>query len=183
MTPNTLRIALGAALALLVLAIVWIAAATVGSNRSITNLGDDQFSDVRAASVIADVAEGGPVFYRDLTGGERDIWITHIGDDPANGFIVLSAVAPSGCLVQWDRQTADFFDICDETVRFPPNGEGLAQYPVELDDGKLIIDLNFESRQPDESSDSFEWSPTEQEGLLTNLGKANRYLGLVARSA
>jgi len=128
------------------IAVVWVAAATVGSDRSATNLGDERFEDVRAAQVVENVADGGPVFYRDLTGGDRDIWITHIGDDPSTGFVVLSAVAPSGCLVQWDAAAADFYDICDDMIRYPADGAGLGEFPFELVDGKLVIDLNFDSR-------------------------------------
>jgi len=131
---------------LVAVALVWIAAATVGSNRSVANLGDDRFEDVRAAQVVDNVAAGGPVFYRDLAGGDRHIWITHIGADPTTGFVVLSAVAPSGCLVQWDAVAVDFYDICDDSIRFPASGAGLAEFPFELVDGKLIIDLNFDSR-------------------------------------
>jgi len=146
MSTNTRRLLFGAGTTVVAIAVVWIAAATVGTNRSATNLGDERFEDVRAAQVVENVADGGPVFYRDLTGGDRDIWITHIGDDPSTGFVVLSAVAPSGCLVQWDATAADFYDICDDTIRYPADGAGLGEFPFELVDGKLVIDLNFDSR-------------------------------------
>jgi hypothetical protein len=146
MSANGRRLFLGGVTVVLVVVIVWLAAATVASNRSTTNLGDDRFEDVRAERVISDVEVGGPVFYPDLTDGRRDIWITHLGEDPLAGFLVLSARAPSECLVQWDRDAGDFYDICDETARFPADGGDLARYPVEISDGKLIIDLNFATR-------------------------------------
>jgi len=146
MTTNTRRLLLGFVVVAIFIGVVWVAAATVGSDRSTTNLGDERFEDVRASQVVKNVAEGGPTFYRDLTGGDRDIWITHIGNDPSTGFVVLSAVAPSGCLVQWDAASGDFYDICDETLRFPADGAGLDKFPFDLVDDRLVIDLNFESR-------------------------------------
>lgn len=147
MSANARRLLLGALGAVVVVALVWLVAATVGSDRTTTRLGDDRFEDVRADRVVAAVDEGGPIFYPDLAGGTRDIWITHVGDDPLRGFLVLSARAPdSGCLVQWDADAGDFYDVCDESVRFPAEGTGLATFPVELDDGRLVIDLNFAAR-------------------------------------
>ncbi len=146
MSPNARRLVLGAITTVIALVLVWLVAATIGSDRTTTRLGDDRFEDVRAARVVADVDDGGPVFFPDLTDGMRDIWITHLGDDPLRGFVVLSARAPSACLVQWDADAGDFYDICDPTVRFPADGAGLETYPVELLDGKLVVDLNFEVR-------------------------------------
>lgn len=149
MSNNARRLLLGALVTVIAVAMVWLVAATIGSDRATTRLGDDRFEDVRAARVIDDVAAGGPVFYPDLTDGERDIWITHVGDDPLSGFLVLSARAPqSNCLVQWDAASNDFYDVCDDAVRFPADGAGLQTYPVEIEDGKLLIDLNFDARQP-----------------------------------
>ena len=146
MSNNARRLLLGTATVVVVIIGLVIIAATVGSDRTVTNLGDEVFGDIRAERVVRDVAEGGPVFYPDLTDGRRDIWVTHVGDDPSTGFLVLLARAPSGCLIQWDPAAGDFYDICDETVRFAADGTGLEQYPYEIDDGKLIIDLNFADR-------------------------------------
>jgi len=147
MSNNARRLTLGVGTVVVVVSLVWLTAATIGSDRATTNLGDARFEDVRADRVVSDVADGGPVFYPDLTDGRRDIWITHVGEDPLRGFIVLSARAPSGCLVQWEPASTEFFDICDESIRFPSDGGDLERYPVEVEDGKLIIDLNFAVRE------------------------------------
>lgn len=146
MSNNARRLTLGVITVVVVVALVWLTAATIGSDRATTNLGDARFEDVRADRVIEDVAAGGPVFYPDLTDGRRDIWVTHEGDDALTGFLVLSARAPSGCLVQWEPESSEFYDICDESIRFPADGAGLERYPVEVEDGKLIVDLNFATR-------------------------------------
>ncbi|MDG2262261.1 MAG: hypothetical protein P8N50_07965 [Actinomycetota bacterium] len=146
MSNNSRRLTVGAVAVLVVVSLVWLTAATIGSDRGTANLGDTRFADVRSDLVVSAVAEGGPVFYPDLTDGRRDIWITHTGDDALRGFVVLSARAPSGCLVQWEPTSTEFFDICDETIRFPADGGDLDRYPVDVEDGRLIIDLNFAGR-------------------------------------
>ncbi len=59
----------------------------------------------------------------------------------------FSARAPqTGCPVEWSPATSLFVDICDDTTTFAPNGDGLEQYPVVLENTKLLIDINYADR-------------------------------------
>jgi hypothetical protein len=138
---------LAAGVVVAVLVIGFILSATVLRSRDATDLGDDFFRNIRASDILVSVGAGGPVFFADLTDGKRDIYVTHLGDDPVEGFVAFSARHPdTGCLVQWEPADDQFVDICDDTNVIGPDGAGLDQYPVELINGFLQIDINFADR-------------------------------------
>jgi hypothetical protein len=121
------------------------------------NLGDDVFSDIRADEELArDIAERGPLLISDVAGGDRDVFVQHVGDDPEKGWLVFAArPADAGrdCTLAWDGEQEQFDDPCSDRT-FPADGEGLKQYPVERDeDDFLVVDLNFEDR-PEETTTS-----------------------------
>ncbi|MEM7324450.1 MAG: hypothetical protein AAF531_15280 [Actinomycetota bacterium] len=98
-----------------------------------------------SAEDMAEVVEERPFFLPDASGGERGIWLQHLGDDPTEGWVAVAIRAPdadAGCFVEWQPDADGFVDLCDGTV-YPPDGEGLRQYPVSVDpDGDLTINLN-----------------------------------------
>ncbi len=145
MSDTSKRVVAGIAAVLVTIGALYLVAAGPASDRATTQLGDDVFGDLEAASVAADVAQGGPLFFADLTGGSRDIWVTHDGGPDTSGFDALSAIDPSGCPVDWDPDRAEFVSTCDGTG-YGPDGAGLTHYPVTVSDGKLVIDLNFDQR-------------------------------------
>ena len=111
-------------------------------------LGSDTF-DVGFASVqAAAIAADGPVLYSDVAGGQRDIYLQHLGDDDISGWVAFDARRPGSgreCTVRWDGQAHTFTDPCtDET--YPADGTGLTPVLVEVrgEDGaeRLVIDLN-----------------------------------------
>ena len=120
-------------------------------------LGDEQFSGQRADRLAAEIEDGGPILYPDTAGGDRDIVVQHLGDDPEAGWIALAARpagTPPECSIQSRDRNRPFrlldpegevSDACDGR-EFPPDGEGLDQYPVTVRDGRLDIDLNAEDR-------------------------------------
>jgi len=124
----------------LVLAVVVVSVLPIFRDRATSNLGDDVY-DISASTVRA----SSPLLLNDLAGGERALWVTHVGDDEMTGYHAFAAVAPDGCLVTLDRDTLDLVDSCDGTI-VPPDGAGREQYPVTYDDGRLLIDLNFADR-------------------------------------
>lgn len=145
---------LGAVVVVATMLALAVVAFTFGRDRSATSLGDDTFEDISAARILTSVDEGGPVFFPDLTDGDRDIYVTHLGDDPLSGFLAFSArSAESGCLVEWRQAAGQFVDTCDESATFDSSGTGLEQYPVELSEGKLSIDINYSDRTGDPSDD------------------------------
>jgi hypothetical protein len=156
MTNNTRRLLLGALTIVVVLGGMLLIALGPASDRDTTNLGSDQFDSLRPAKVARDAAEG-PIFFPDPLQQGRDIYIAHEGDDPTTGFIAFSAVnADTDCLLQFDRDIGDLVDTCDDS-RHPADGTDQLQYPIEVRDDRLVIDLNFQERETDpESSDQEE---------------------------
>jgi len=102
---------------------------------------------------VAELAEGidtsGPLLLSDTSGGDRDLIVTHTGDDLETGWHAFAArqpAAPRDCFVVWSADERTLVDNCDGTV-YPETGEGLPQYPVAVDgDGILSIDLNSAPR-------------------------------------
>ena len=122
-------------------------------------LGSDTFSEQDADDAAEKVAVDGPILYADTAGGDRDIVLQHLGDDPGEGWIALAARPPGvprECTIQSRDRDEPFrlldadgevTDACDGR-EFPPDGEGLPSYPVRVgEDGKLDVDLNAAARE------------------------------------
>ena len=129
------------AIGILVL-MLWLAG---GEQRLEVRLGDRDFRGIDAVDLSAVIAEDGPVPFPDLVGGDRPIWVTHGGADPASGwyaFLARVAGRAADCLVQWDAAGSVFFDACDPATTFPPDGTGLEQLTWQVLDGELRISIN-----------------------------------------
>jgi hypothetical protein len=126
-------------------------------------LGDETFQGQDAERAAEQIDEGGPILYADAAGGDRDIILQHVGDDPDAGWLAFAARpggVPRACSAQWDAgpsgDPADgVFRLLDEQGdetrdcdgrEFPATGEGLPQYPVTVRDGRLDVDLNAADR-------------------------------------
>lgn len=107
-------------------------------------LGDETF-DVNAAFLAREVAAQGPVLFQDLAGGDRDIYVQHLGDDPKAGWLAFKATAPGAaraCTLSWDRAAAVFRDLrCASGATFPADGAGLDQYGTSVQGNKLVVDF------------------------------------------
>jgi hypothetical protein len=130
------------------------------SGRIEVNLGDEVFQNIRAdAEAAEEIAENGPYLLSDVSGGSRDVWVQHVGDDPATGWLVFDARpldADRSCTLEWvaDDQRFAFADPerCGDDT-FPADGEGLKQYPVEIDEDEVLsVDLNFDERPQETTS-------------------------------
>jgi len=117
---------------------------TDADNLTLGQTPDPIFRAGNVDRLAADVAKLGPLLLPDLAGGDRDIYLNHVGDDADAGwfaFAVRPASASRDCHVEWDPATASFVDNCTDTV-YPPTGEGLPSLAVSIDaDGDLTIDL------------------------------------------
>ena len=132
--------ALGVAVAI-GLAVATLAAANSGDVE--VRIGADEFGAGDAEARAASVASGGPILFSDVSGGERDIILQHLGDDPAEGWLAFDAQAAGAsrdCFLEWDADEQQFFDACDGTP-YPADGTGLTHYEVEVVDGELVISL------------------------------------------
>jgi hypothetical protein len=112
-------------------------------------LGDDYFNAGDAQAISRDIAERGPVLFSDVAGGSRDIIVNHLGDDPEQGWVAFEARRPGDdrdCYASWNATTGLFGYSCDPSVTFPPDGEGLTQLPVDVSNGRIVIDINAARR-------------------------------------
>jgi hypothetical protein len=116
-----------------------VVALTVGRDRDTSNLGEDVF-EVRAATVRRQT----PLLVNDPLGGDRAIWITHVGTDDETGYHAFAAI-DGDCVIALDRDTLELRNECTGEV-VPPTGDGLPQYPVTVDGNDLQIDVNFAER-------------------------------------
>ena len=115
------------------------------------NIGDEVFAPGNIDRLSADIeAQSTPRLFSDPSGGDRDIWLQHIGDQPESGwyaFAVRPADAPRDCFVQWQVEDQEFTYNCDDRT-FPADGTGLFQYPVSIAaNGEITIDLNAADRE------------------------------------
>jgi hypothetical protein len=133
--------------------VVWLA----GQSGDVEiQLGDRDFRDINAAGLAEEVAAGGPILWSDVAGGERDIILNHLGDDPQRGWHAFDA-RPTGetrdCNFEWD-DSIDLFVLLPDTddavcsngtATATGEGDGVTIYPVDVVDGGLRVDINFES--------------------------------------
>jgi hypothetical protein len=131
-------------LAVLAAIVIGVVAIELGTRSNTLILGDQDFGSSNADNMAEEIAENGPILWPDIASGTRDIWLQHIGDDPATGWTAFDARPPGtarDCAVQWSAATRDFTDPCDGSV-YPETGEGLPTIPVYIDGRSLIIDIN-----------------------------------------
>lgn len=111
-------------------------------------LGEPVFTVGNVDELSRLVAENEPLLLPDASGGDRDIIVNHVADEPDEGWVAFAArslTAPRDCFVQWQADEDMFVDSCDGT-QYPPDGSGLQQFGTSIDgDGTLRINLNVTS--------------------------------------
>jgi hypothetical protein len=136
-----------AAVAIVLIGVVAVFVAMAASRGDVDiKLGDERFnagSTKRQAGAIED-GGGLPLLYQDLVGNDRHLFVQHRGDEQDEGWIAFGAFDPDdpSCLVLIDREDKVLVNECDESVTYPLDGEGLKQYPVAVEDGEILIDVN-----------------------------------------
>lgn len=132
----------------------------VSNNRNVqVRLGDEKFYAGRVSRIAPEIIDRGPVLYSDVAGGDRDIYLNHLSDDPQTGWVAFDArpaAAPRSCTLLW-LAGAQHFELFRVTASlgvgelpterctaetWPADGAGLASYPVEIVNGSISIDLN-----------------------------------------
>lgn len=110
------------------------------------HLGDDRFNAGQVENIARsiDKGDGLPFLFQDLAGGDRNIFVQHLGDDPQTGWSAFGAFVPENpeCRVDIDRDQRLLVDACDPSMTYPPGGQGLRPYPVTVEDGRLYVDIN-----------------------------------------
>lgn len=124
--------------------------ATLASRGDVdVRLGDDRFSAGDARDILDDIEEReAPLGFNDVARFQRPIWVDNAGDDPTLGWIAVGAFEPDdpSCLVQWNADADRYVSECDESVTFPRSGAGLRQFPTEVVDGRLFVNLQDTDR-------------------------------------
>jgi len=123
---------------------VWAIPSLTEENKVEIQIGDDVF-DAGPASQRADsIDRDGPVLFSDVASGQRDIYLQHVGTDPAVGWLAFDArraEVDRSCTLQWQADSSSFTDPCDG----PPVdevGNGLRHYAVTVNtDGQVEVDL------------------------------------------
>lgn len=151
--------------------VVW---AAQSSDTVTIQLGDTSFDAGFIGRQSDEIAEGGPILYADAgSRGERDIYVQHIGDDPAVGWLAFEArrgIDPRDCSAVWDPDRRTFTLVsstdyeCDD-VTFNELGCGLERLPVAVLDEKVVVFLNETQEEVDErlaadAADTDEAPPT-----------------------
>jgi hypothetical protein len=130
-----------------VIGLVVLGGLAVLSSRGTVKLqGDPVFDAGRTDSQAPAIERDGPILLGDVAGGDRDVYLQHLGDDEDRGWLAFDTRAPGAsrdCAVRWVAEDEAFEDPCSGR-RYPPDGEGLRQYPVGVDDGRLEVDLRRE---------------------------------------
>lgn len=137
-------LALGAVLAAVLVGVLVVQ--TAPSDPAQVRLGDDEFNagytEVLARAI--DDGDGRPLIFNDVSGGDRDIYVQHLGDVDDEGWSAFETRVPGreDCFAEWNADDERFVATCDDGLTFPADGEGLTAYPTTVNaDGRLIIDL------------------------------------------
>ena len=123
--------------------VVLVGLAVLASRGDVELQGSPVFDAGRIDSQAPAIARDGPIPFADVAGGNRDIFLQHLGTDEEGGWLAFdarAAGAPRECVVRWVADEEVFVAPCSGE-RYPPDGEGLRQYPVDVRDGRLTVDL------------------------------------------
>lgn len=152
-----------------VLALFVVAIPSLTEEGKVTvRLGDDRFPAGPAEARAASIERDGPILFSDVASGQRDIFVQHLGDDPLEGWLAFDARRPGqgrACTLVWVPGEAVFVDPCDDVV-VPADGEGLPQYPAEVVDGGVVVDLNAAQREEQERERDEAEEPTTTTSIL-----------------
>jgi hypothetical protein len=108
------------------------------------NIGSTEFDLGKATNIAPHIAKDGPLLLPALRGSQLNIWVQHLGSDPAHGWLAFEADAPGEartCLLTWNGSRQEFTDPCGAQA-FPADGTGLNQFATRVDQkGHVIVDL------------------------------------------
>lgn len=139
-------LAIAAAGVIIALGLAFFVAVLANRGDVTIRLGDERFDAGQVENIAARIADDGglPLLYQDLTGGNRNVFVGHLDDDPELGWVAFGAVDPDDpeCAIRLDREAEVLVNDCDETVTYPLDGTGLRYYPTSVEDGRLYVDIN-----------------------------------------
>jgi hypothetical protein len=134
-------LALGLAVALFVFAIPSI----TEHNQTTVRLGAAFFEAGSAKDRARDIRSSGPILIPDQSGGQRDIFLQHLGVHDGTGWYAFDARKAGEsrrCTLHWNAKARHFDDPCGGPP-VPADGGDLVHYRVTVTkDGQVVIDLN-----------------------------------------
>jgi len=109
------------------------------------------------------------VLFSDVASGQRDIYLQHVGDDPAVGWLAFDARRPDAdrtCTLVWEASRQLFTDPCGgEPV--DELGNGLRHYAVTVNaDGNVVIDFRNATGTTGEPSTATTAAPTTTSSIV-----------------
>jgi hypothetical protein len=147
-SPRTFTLAIGGvviALGLAVALFVFAIPAITTKNQTAIQQGAATLSEGSAVDRAHDIARYGPILLPDQAGGQRDIFLQHLGSTTGEGwyaFDTRKAGQGRPCTLKWNPHAQHFDDPCGGAP-IPADGKGLVHYKVIVTkDGDVIIDLN-----------------------------------------
>ena len=128
----------------------WLVLQLASSGQADVRLGEDEFNagytEVLARAI--DDGDGQPLIFNDVSGGDRDLYVQHLGRATDQGWYAFEVRVPGSgdCVAEWDGDAPGFVSSCDDAVTFPADGEGLTTYPTRIsNDDRLVIDLRADA--------------------------------------
>lgn len=147
-TPRSIILAVaGVALGLILVLVLFIFAipSLTESGKVEVKLGSDTYDAGSTSSLARSIDSAGPLLLPDVSGGKRDVYLQHLGDDETAGWYAFDARRTGqsrDCSLRWRPDTADFADPCDGTI-VPSDGAGLLAYRVTVsDNGRVVVDFS-----------------------------------------
>ena len=146
MTKGTKAVVIAIVAVVAGLGVGWLVLQLASSGQADINLGEDEFN-AGYTEVLADAiveGDGRPLIFSDVSGGDRDIYVQHLGATDDEGWSAFETRVPDreDCFAEWDLATEQFVATCDAELTVPADGEGLTSYSTTVNaDGRLIIDL------------------------------------------
>lgn len=141
---QAVMIALGLIGSLGVLAFALDRISSGGSNSVTLEIGRDEILLANADDQAELVDEFGPSLFPDVTGGDGNFFLSHVGESSQTGWFAILQVQPTednaSCEIAYNAVT-DSFVNCDQE-QFGLDGEGLEQFAVRVADGQLLVDID-----------------------------------------
>ncbi len=132
--------------AALLIGVLWLA----GSGGEVEiRLGDRDFRDMRADRISAEIAQGGPILFGDVAGGELDIYLQHVSDDPGTGWLAFEARRAGqnrDCFFEWEAAGSFFVNSCDPSDTVDARGSGLRHFEVTVVDQDVRVNISRHSK-------------------------------------
>lgn len=115
-----------------------------GSNSVTLEIGRDEILLANAGDQSELVDEFGPSLFPDVTGGNGNFFLSHVGENSRTGWFAILQVQPTetdpNCEISYNAVTDSFVNC--EQEQFGLEGEGLEQFAVRVSDGQLVVNVD-----------------------------------------